>query len=135
MKIKTKLILVTIWLLLTQISVAQNNYGAIRVTLVDKTVPPKEDGGLAFTSITVYTDDSVQRKGITDLDGNCSIKPLKPGKYNVKATQKGYQTSIVKNVIVFQNKNCYLNMSFVADSTNTKAPKIIEYTLPVIDPQ
>ena len=66
-------------------AIAQNK-GAIKATLLDdKTKEP-----LAFANVIVTSSGAQVATGTTDFDGNVIIKPLDPGKYNVKAVYVGY---------------------------------------------
>jgi Ca-activated chloride channel homolog len=68
----------------------------------------------------------------TDLDGNYIIKPIPPGKYDVKATYVGYKASITTGVLVNANKITFLDLVMVL-STNELQAVEVSYTRPLID--
>ena len=114
----------------TYIGFTQNNVGGITVYVINGN---NYKESLSFTNITIYTDNK-QMRGIADLDGCCKIRQLTPGKCNVKATYKNYQTKVYKNVPVNADETTYLRMALNIDSTNTKKADTIEYKIPIIDP-
>jgi hypothetical protein len=67
------------------LSFAQNE-SAIKVKLSDKA--NKET--IPFANVVVEMGGIQVGVGTTNIDGEVTIKPLNPGKYNVKATYVGY---------------------------------------------
>ena len=63
------------------------NESAIKVKLTDKA--NKET--IPFANVIVEMGGIQAGVGTTNIDGEVTIKPLNPGKYNVKATYVGYQ--------------------------------------------
>ena len=111
---------------------AQNNGGAIKVTLVDKK-NPKES--IPFANIVVYNGKTQVAVGTTDMDGNVMIKPLNAGKYNIKAVYVGYQPQQVNDVVVNNEKTSYVNISLSNEGgVNLETVVFTEYAVPLIDP-
>jgi hypothetical protein len=105
--------------------------GAIKATLVDeKTKEP-----LAFANVIVMSGGVQVATGTTDFDGNVTIKPLDPGKYNVKAVYVGYNKKEITGVLVSADKTAYITIPLINDGgivleEFTK----VEYSVPLIDP-
>jgi hypothetical protein len=111
-------------------AIAQNK-GAIKATLIDdKTKEP-----LAFANVIVTSSGSQVATGTTDFDGNVIIKPLDPGKYNVKAVYVGYNKKEIAGVIVGADKTAYVTISLINDGgVQLDEVQIVSYTEPLIDP-
>jgi hypothetical protein len=107
------------------------NKGAIKATLIDE----KSKEPLAFANVIVKNGNIQVATGTTDFDGNVTIKPLDPGKYDVQAVYVGYQKKMVSGVVVSADKTAYINIPLANDGgivleEFTK----VEYTVPLIDP-
>ena len=83
----------------------------------------------------------VDNKGVTtgrgsntDFDGNYSIKPLTPGKYNLQVSYIGYGTQVQQGVVVSADKETFIDMKLKPSSTQLDAVEIISYKVPLIDP-
>lgn len=107
------------------------NKGAIKATLIDeKTKEP-----LAFANVIVTSNGVQVGTGTTDFDGNVIIKPLDPGKYNVKAVYVGYNKREMTGVVVGADKTAYVTIGLVNDGgVQLDEVQIISYTEPLIDP-
>jgi len=105
------------------------NESAIKVKLIDKanreTIP--------FANVIVEMGGIQAGVGTTNIDGEVTIKPLNPGKYNVKATYVGYQTVEVTNINVSVGKTVALNLEMLAGQ-QLKEVEVTEYKEPLIDP-
>lgn len=67
-----------------------------------------------FANIVISQNGKQIKTGYTDFDGNCLIKNLAPGNYDVKAVYVGYQSSEIKNVPIFEGRINYLNIKLKA---------------------
>jgi outer membrane receptor protein involved in Fe transport len=77
---------------------------------------------------------STGRGTTTDFDGNYSIKPLTPGKYNVQISYLGYATRIEQGVVVNADKTTWLNVQLKPSAKELNAVEIVSYKVPLIDP-
>ena len=59
---------------------------------------------IPFANVVVELNGNLMGGGISDFDGNYTIKPIEPGNYSVKATFVGYGTIEVTGVIISANK-------------------------------
>lgn len=110
---------------------AQNNTGAIKVTLKDK----GNNEAIPFANVVAYQNGVQVGVGTTNMDGECVIKPLPPGKYDVKGIYVGYQASEVKGVLVGEGKTAYVNIGLSnADGVKLDEVEVVTYQVPLIDP-
>lgn len=114
--------------IISSAAVAQNE-AAIKVKLIDKTT--KET--IPFANVIVELGGIQAGVGTTNIDGEVTIKPLNPGKYNVKGTYVGYQPSLTTGVVVTVGKTTYVNLEMVAGQ-QLDVVEIVEYSVPLIDP-
>lgn len=105
------------------------NESAIKIKLIDKAT--KET--IPFANILVEMGGIQSGVGTTNIDGEVMIKPLNPGKYNVKATYVGYQAVQIDNINVSVGKTVYLNMEMNAGQ-QLDVVEVTEYKEPLIDP-
>jgi hypothetical protein len=110
-------------------SIHAQNESAIKVTLTDKV--SKET--IPFANVVVEMGGIQVAVGTTNIDGEAMIKPLNPGRYNVKATYVGYQAVQIDNVAVPVGKTVYLKMELTAGQ-QLKEVEVVEYSVPLIDP-
>lgn len=126
-----KIYLSIVTLLLAGTSViAQNNGGAIKVTLKDKgngeTIP--------FANVVAYQNGIQVGVGTTDMDGVAYIKPLSPGKYDVKGVYVGYQAKEMKGIIVGEAKTAYVEIALEnGDGVRLDEVVVEAYQEPLID--
>ncbi len=109
--------------------VMSQNEAAIKVKLIDKA--NKET--IPFANVLVEIGGIQAAVGTTNIDGEVTIKPLNPGKYNVKATYVGYQAVQMDNVSVSVGKTTYLNIEMTAGQ-QLDVVEVVEWTKPLIDP-
>ena len=72
-----------------------------------------EKGGkevVPFASVAALLNGTQIQAAVTDFDGNFSIKPLNPGKYDVKATCVGYNAQAIQGVLVTIDKISFANL-------------------------
>lgn len=88
--------------------------------------------GVAFASVAALLGGTQVNATTTDIDGYYKIKPLNPGKYDVKASSVGFNPIINEGVIVTVDKISFSNMQMVK-GIELGAVTIVEYTNPLID--
>jgi len=103
--------------------------GSIKGKVIDKTT--KEP--LPFANVVAEINGQLAGGAQTDFDGNFTIKPLQPGKYDVKATFVGYTTAEVKGVIVSADKITFQDVSLTKGAVDITAVDITTYKNPIID--
>lgn len=110
--------------------IAQNTGGAIKVLLKDKT----NGETIPFANVVAYQGGVQVGVGTTDMDGYAMIKPLAPGKYDVKGIYVGYQAQEIKGVIVGEAKTAYVTIELSSgDGVRLDEVEVIAYQEPLID--
>ncbi len=105
--------------------------GAIKVTLTDA----KTKESIPFANLIVTNNGVQAGVGTTDLEGVAIIKPLAPGKYNVKAVYVGYQPKEIQGVVVAADKTSYVAIAISnEEGVQLNTIDIISYQEPLIDP-
>lgn len=123
--------ILTLLSLLAVVFIARAQNGEISGKVLD------ENGeGVIAGNVQLIDDKGVPtgRGAQTDIDGNYSIKPLTPGKYNVQFSYLGYATQIQKGVIVNADKATWLNSNLKPSDAMLAAVEVVEYKVPLIDP-
>lgn len=105
------------------------NEGSLKVRLLDKA--NKET--IPFANVVVEMGGIQMGIGTTNIDGELIIKPLNPGKYNVKATYVGYQAVELKDISVTVGKMVSVNIELAAGQQLAEV-EVVEWTKPLIDP-
>ena len=82
--------------LLLSASVAFAQDGAIKGKIADKTTGES----IPFANVIAERGGRLAGGATTDFDGNYTIKPIAPGKYNLKVTYVGYKTILMTDLIV-----------------------------------
>ena len=96
-----KIYLLVVGLLVCGFSaLAQNNTGAIKILLKDK----GNNEAIPFANVVAYQGGVQVGVGTTNMDGECVIKPLSPGKYDVKGVYVGYKAQEIKGIVVGEAK-------------------------------
>lgn len=109
---------------------AQNTNGAIKVLLKDKTTGE----AIPFANVVAYQNGQQVGVGTTDMDGYAMIKPLTPGKYDVKGVYVGYKPKESKGVIVKESSNTALTLELDNDGgVTTDIVEVVAYQEPLID--
>jgi outer membrane receptor protein involved in Fe transport len=103
--------------------------GSIKGKVIDKTT--KEP--LPFANVIAEINGQLAGGAQTDFDGNFTIKPLQPGKYDLKATFVGYTTASVTGVIVSADKITFQDVSLTKGAVDITAVDITTYKNPIID--
>jgi TonB-dependent Receptor Plug Domain len=103
--------------------------GGIKVTLKDGAT--KEP--IAFGTVIVFNGGAQAGVGQTDIDGNVTIKPLAPGKYDVKALYTGFTPKQTNGVIVGSDKTSYVTID-MSGGKELDEVQIVTYIEPLIDP-
>lgn len=110
------------------LSYAQVGQGALKGKLIDKT----SGEPLPFANIVVERNGIMVAGGTTDIDGKYTIKPIPPGKYNVKATYTGYQPIMITGVIINANKITFKDVNMSSKVVNLAVFEKVEYVVPLI---
>ncbi len=93
-----------------------------------------EKGGkeIPFASIAALVNGTQVLATSADFDGNYTLKPLSPGKYDVKATAVGFQPVLKTNVIVTVDNISFVDME-LGKGVEIKEIEVVDYAVPLID--
>ena len=112
-------------------ALAQNDNGAIKITLKDKNTGE----AIPFANVVAYKDGVQVGVSTTNMDGEAFVKPLSPGKYTVKGIYLGYQAAEIKDVVVGEGKTSYVTINLASgEGVNLETIDVIAYQVPLIDP-
>jgi len=88
---------------------------------------------IPFANVVIEDSNKYIAGVITDIDGNYLIKPLKVGIYTVKVSFLGYESSIIKDVIIKRDSVTNLDIKLVASSVKIEGVVITKYKVPLVD--
>ncbi|MCX6291328.1 MAG: TonB-dependent receptor [Bacteroidetes bacterium] len=88
--------------------------------------------GVPFASVAALLGGTQVQAAVTDIDGNYTIKPLNPGKYDVKATCVGFNAAERTGVIVSTDKMTFVDIE-LGKGIILKEVEVSEYVKPLID--
>jgi len=109
---------------------AQNGGGAIKVLLKDKS----NGETIPFANVVAYQGGVQVGVGTTDMDGYAMIKPLAPGKYDVKGVYVGYQAQEIKGIVVGESKTAYVTIELSnGEGVRLDEVVVVDYQEPLID--
>ncbi len=121
-------LLLTLGLILTTGLLLQAQQGALQGKVIDKDTREP----VPFANI-ILDNNGTQVGGTTsDFDGNYTIKPIPPGKYDLKATFVGYKTVITQGITIAADKIRFHDIEMTATSEMLEEIEIIEYSVPLI---
>ncbi len=107
---------------------SQTGSGTLKGKIVDKQT--KEP--ISFANIVVEVG-GVQVGGSTsDFDGNFQIKPVPPGRVDLKASFVGYKPFMYKGVIIMPDKITFQDLELETSTTTLQEIEVVEYKVPLI---
>ena len=108
---------------------AQVGQGALKGKIIDK----ESKQPLPFVNVVVEMNGNIVTGAASDFDGEFTIKPIPPGKYDVKASFTGYQPVEVKGVVVKAEIITFQNINMTTTAIDIKEFEVISYVVPLID--
>jgi len=122
-------LLLTLGLILTTGLMLQAQQGALQGKVIDKDT--KEV--IPFANI-VLDNNGTQVGGTTsDFDGNYTIKPIPPGKYDLKATFVGYKTVVIQGITIASDRISFYNIEMNSTAEMLEVVEIVDYKVPLIE--
>ncbi|OFY63740.1 MAG: hypothetical protein A3H98_06610 [Bacteroidetes bacterium RIFCSPLOWO2_02_FULL_36_8] len=94
----------------------------------------KTNEGLPFANVSVYKGDELVASGATDVDGLYTIKPIKPGKYSVKTSYVGYQSTKINNTQISPAQITFLDIKMNSQDVRLDEVLILDYKTPLVYP-
>ncbi|GIV34010.1 MAG: hypothetical protein KatS3mg031_1545 [Chitinophagales bacterium] len=89
--------------------------------------------GVPFANVAAEQQGKLITGATTDFDGYYTIKPLAPGKYDIRVSYIGYATSLTQGVVVSGDKITELDVSIKPEEKVLGVVEVIEYKVPLID--
>ncbi|MEO8150880.1 MAG: TonB-dependent receptor [Bacteroidia bacterium] len=102
-------------------------------TLKGKVLDGTTNEPLPFANVIVELNGSQSGGSQTDFDGNYTIKPLTPGKYDIKVSYVGYSSAKITGVLVSSDKITFYDIKMAKASVNINEVKIEAYKVPIVD--
>ena len=121
-------LLFTLCMVLTSWSLALAQVGRLQGTVVDK------DTGepIPFANIVLENGGTQVGGTSSDFDGNYDINPIPPGTYDLKATFVGYNTFVMKGIVIPANKITFQDVRMSMQTEMLDAVEIVDYKVPLI---
>ena len=115
-------------IVLTSWSLALAQQGRLKGVITDK------DTGepIAFANVVLENGGTQAGGASTDFDGNYDINPIPPGTYDLRATFVGYNTFVMKGVVISGNKITFQDIKMSMQSEVLDAVEIVDYKVPLI---
>lgn len=108
---------------------AQIGTGELRGKVIDNNT----NEGVPFAAVIVELNGSQVAAQQSDFEGNYSIKPISPGKYDVRIKIIGYNERVINGVTISANKQTYLDPKVTPNAVQTKTVEVTSYKVPLIE--
>ena len=108
---------------------AQTGGGSIKGKVLDKATGEP----IPFANVIAERNGTQAGGSQTDFDGNFTIKPLTPGKYDIKASFVGFQAVQITGVVVAADKITYQDLNMSKGAVDISAVEVVAYSVPLID--
>ena len=103
--------------------------GAIKGKVMDK-----ETGeAIPFANIIAESGGKQFGQTTSDFDGYYTIKPLPPGKYDVKVTFVGYQSTLLPDIVVSPDSSIIVDIKLAASADGLACLEVVAYKTPMIN--
>lgn len=100
-------------------------------TLKGKITDAKDSSPIPYANIVIVSGGKQFGGAQSDIDGNYTIKPIPPGKYDVKVSFVGFNTSITNGVIISADKITFLDIRLVPSTTQLECV-VVQWQKPLI---
>jgi outer membrane receptor protein involved in Fe transport len=123
-------LLLTIGILLTtSLLVFSQSSGTLKGKVIDKNT----NEPLPFVNIVVELGGTQIGGASSDFDGNYIIKPITPGKYDVKATSVGYKPLLIRGMVISANQIHFYDIKMESTALTLETFEVIDYKVPLIN--
>lgn len=109
-------------------SMAQVGQGALKGKVTDKA----NGEPVPFANLVLFSNGNKVTGGTTDFDGNYTIKPIPPGKYELQISYVGYQPMKVPGIVVNSDKISFYDAKLTSAAIDMKEFEVVEYSVPLI---
>ena len=123
-------LLLTIGIVLaTSLVVFPQTSGTLQGKVIDKNT--KE--ALPFVNVVLEVDGSQEAGASSDINGKYVIKPIPPGRYDIRASFIGYQELLIRGVQINANQTRFFDIEMEATAEQLDEVVVIDYKVPLID--
>lgn len=102
-------------------------------TLKGKITDKSSKEPIPFANVVLEAGGKQISGATTDFDGFFTIKPIPPGKYDVKTSFVGYNGSQINGVLISSDKITFQNFELEATTVSITGFEIKEFAIPLID--
>ncbi len=103
--------------------------GALQGTVVDKETREP----IPFANIVLENKGTQVGGATSDFDGKYQIKPISPGKYDLKATFVGYKTVLIQGIIIGGDAIRFYDVELTSTAETLDVVEVVDYKVPLID--
>ncbi len=116
-------------MLLVANSIVYSQSGTLKGKITDKTT--KEP--VPFANIIIEQGGKQYGGATTDFDGNYTIKPIAPGKYDIKASYVGYKSVKVQGVVIYADVISFSDFTMESTIETLEIVEIKDYSVPIFE--
>ncbi|MEI6123674.1 MAG: carboxypeptidase regulatory-like domain-containing protein [Bacteroidota bacterium] len=102
-------------------------------TLKGKITDKGTNEPVPFANIIIEQGGKQSGGTTTDFDGNFTIKPIPPGKYDVKASYVGYKPIMIANLVIVANQITFQDIQMESTTINIETFEVVDYKVPLIN--
>jgi outer membrane receptor protein involved in Fe transport len=102
-------------------------------TLMGKLKDKDTGEPIPFANIVAETAGRQMGGTTTNFDGEYTIRPINPGRYDVKATYVGYKPIMIQNVIISPDRITFLDIEMESTAVTLTTFEVIDYRVPLIE--
>ncbi len=102
-------------------------------TLKGKITDKGTNEPVPFANIIIEQGGKQSGGTTTDFDGNYTIKPIPPGKYDVKASYVGYKPIMIQNLVIVANQITFQDIQMESTTINIETFEVVDYKVPLIN--
>lgn len=124
-----KKLLFTVGIFLAVTALVYGQSGTLKGKIIDK----ESNEPIAFANIIIESGGKQMGGTTSDFDGNYTIKPITPGKYDLKATYVGYKPILIRGVIINANKITFQDIEMQSTVVQIETFEVTDYKVPLID--
>ncbi len=101
---------------------------------IQGTITDQETGEpIPFANIVAERGGIQAGGATTDFEGRYSIRPIEPGRYDIRATYVGYRPLLIQGVTVAANQIRFLDVEMEPTAITLEEFEVREYAVPLID--
>lgn len=124
--IKNTLLTIVFLILSIAMTYAQNS--RLKGTILDK----ETREGIPFVYIVLLQNSIIIKATSCSYSGDYSLKPIKADIYDMKVSSAGFQTVLVKGIIIEDWRVEFLDVLMKPETNNPMDVEVLEYEVPAI---